>query len=219
MEFAVSGECPCLCLHFIRQCVHRAVDAENVLPGEEVPENVRERTCQVVKAARWYAHNMLFRCGAILSAPYVDRRFIGMHVDVVGADDVQVGCGEYVVLEAVSPTETAMYVWGRARRTRSGARVIYPSAMGGSERFRVGTLEDVGTEYHGLVALVWDKEWKMDEEEYLYDEDTLARVLWYDLVILGSTRVFDRAGWDILYSPLSRWAGVVRDSSVIYYDV
>ena len=62
----------------------------------------------------------------------------------------------------------------------------------------------------------------MDEEEYLYDEDTNEQVLWYDLVILGSTRVFDRAGWDILYCLLLRWASVggpvVRDS-VFYSDV
>ena len=38
------GEYSRLCLLFIRQCVHRAVDAENNLPGEEVTEVVRERS-------------------------------------------------------------------------------------------------------------------------------------------------------------------------------
>ena len=130
----------------------------------------------------------------------------------MGLDEVQVGCGEYIVLEAVSQTETVMYAWGRARCTWSGNQVVYPSAVGGGERFQVGTMEDEGTEYHGLVAMVWDKNWKMDEEEYLFDEDTNERVLWYDLVILGSTRVFDRTGWDILYWPLSQWATRPRDT-------
>ena len=74
----------------------------------------------------------------------------------------------------------------------------------------------VGTGYHGLVAMVWNKRWEMDEEEYLYDEDTNAPDLWYDVVILGSTQVFDRAGWDILYRPLLRWASASHDT--VFYD-
>ena len=49
-----------------------------------MPEVVRERSSLVVRAARWFAHNMLFRCGAILSAPYVDQGLIGTHVEVIG---------------------------------------------------------------------------------------------------------------------------------------
>ena len=98
MKLMLSGEYSCLCLRLIRQCVHRAIDAENDLPGEEVTEDVRERTCRVVKAARWYAHNMLFRCGAILSAPFVDWRLVGTHVKVIGDAFLRVRRGAYVTL-------------------------------------------------------------------------------------------------------------------------
>ena len=89
--------------------------------------------------------------------------------------------------------------------------------MGDGERFRVGSMDNVGTAYHGLVAMVWDSRWEMDKEEYLYDEVTNARDLWYDVDILGSTQVFERTGWDILYHHLSRWATTPRDN--VWYDI
>ena len=216
MELTLSGEYSSLCLRFIQQCVCRAISAENALPGAEVTEVVRERSSLVVKTARWFAHNMLFRCGAILSSPFVDQRLIGTHVDVVGDGYVQVGRGAYVVLQTDALDLTGMYAWGRERRTRSGNRVVYPSAMGGSKRFLVGEIVNVGMEYHGLVALVWGSGWEMEEEEYLYDKDTLSPDLVYDLVILGSTQVFDGSGWDILYHHLSRWATTDQDN--VWYD-
>ena len=38
----------------------------------------------------------------------------------------------------------------------------------------------------------------------------------YDVVILGSTQVFDFVEWDILYHHLSRWATTARDN--VWYD-
>ena len=75
---------------------------------------------------------------------------------------------------------------------------------------------NVGTAYHGFVAMVWDSRWKMDWEEHLLDADTPVWDLVYDVVILGSTPVFDGAERDILYHPLSRWATTPHDS--VWYD-
>ena len=99
MELTLAGEYSRLCLRFIRRCVNRAIRAESLLPGEEVPEVVRERSSLVVRAARWFAHDMLFRVGAILSAPYVDQGLIGTHVEVIGDEFQRVRRGAYVTLE------------------------------------------------------------------------------------------------------------------------
>ena len=88
--------------------------------------------------------------------------------------------------------------------------------MGGGERFRVGSVVTGDTVYHGLVAMVWDLGWEMDKDEYLLDKDTDARDLVYDLVILGSTQVFERSGWDVLYHHLSQWATTPGDN--VWYD-
>ena len=84
--------------------------------------------------------------------------------------------------------------------------------MEGGEQFRIGSMVNVGTEYHGLVAMVWDSRWEVDEDFYLLDADTPARDLVYNVVILGSVQVFDGAGWDILYHHLLRWAATPHDN-------
>ena len=66
LEKTLSGELSQVCLYFISQSVHWAVDVHNAL-GDEV-----EGEGLVVKVARWAAHNMLFWCGARLLAPFVD---------------------------------------------------------------------------------------------------------------------------------------------------
>ena len=75
---------------------------------------------------------------------------------------------------------------------------------------------DVGTAYHGVVAMVWDWRWEMDEDEYLYDENTNSRDLVYYVVIQSSSQIFDGAEWDILYHHLSRWASTAHDN--VWYD-
>ena len=84
MELTLAGEYSHLCYRFILQCQSRAIQRETALPGDEVTEEVRERTRWVVQLGTRFAHSMLFRCGAILSAPYVDSRLVGTHVDVRG---------------------------------------------------------------------------------------------------------------------------------------
>ena len=92
-ELALAGEYSRLCLRFIQQCVRRAVKEENnfvilaieegtMRSGDEVPDGVHDRTRRVVKAARWFAYNVLFRVGAVVSAPYVDQALVGTHVEV-----------------------------------------------------------------------------------------------------------------------------------------
>ena len=88
--------------------------------------------------------------------------------------------------------------------------------MGGGERFRVGSVVTEDMSYHGLVAMVWDSRWEMNEDAYLSDPDTLSWDLVYNLVILGSRQVFDGAGWDILYNPLARWAATPHGN--VWYD-
>ena len=80
----------------------------------------------------------------------------------------------------------------------------------------VGLMGDEDSVYDGLVGIIWGEGWEMDEEAYLYDEDTNDRVLVYDVVILGSTRVFDCDGWDVLYHHLARWASTGRNGEL--YD-
>ena len=86
------------------------------LPDEMDAEVARERFCLVVKVVRCFAHSMLFRCGAISSAPFVGQRLIGTHVEVTGDEFLRVGRGTYVVLETLNlPTEKAMNsmsAWG-----------------------------------------------------------------------------------------------------------
>ena len=94
----LSGEYSQLCLYFISRCVHRASAALDKLPAGSDPEAVLERSSRVVKAARWFAYNMLFRCGAILSAPFVDWQVVGTHVEMVGDAFLRVGRGAYVTL-------------------------------------------------------------------------------------------------------------------------
>ena len=114
MELTLAGEYSHLCLCFIQQCVNQALEAEDDLSGEEVTraeddlsgEEVTEVAIDwsrlVVKAARWFAHNMLFRCGAILSAPFVDWRLVGTHVEVRGDEFLRVRRGVYMTLESLS---------------------------------------------------------------------------------------------------------------------
>ena len=130
MGTSLSGEYSRLCLHFVRQCVHWANNAFMALSDEVDTEVAHERFHLVVKVARWFEHNMLFKCGAILSAPNVDRRLTGMHVEVRWEEFVQVRRGAYVVLEAMLPIHTAMYAWG-VGATRSGERWVVPGTMGG----------------------------------------------------------------------------------------
>ena len=98
----LSGEYSRLCLHFIGLCVHQAGDAYEALADEVGEEVARGRSSLVVKVARWAAHNMLFRCGASLSAPFVDWRLIGTHAEVMGDEFLRVRRGTYVVLSCVS---------------------------------------------------------------------------------------------------------------------
>ena len=81
---------------------------------------------------------------------------------------------------------------GSSRRCRAGEAL-----------FNVGSMDDEGLVYDGLVAVVWDWSWEIPGDEDVLYEDNNDRVLVYDLVILGSTRVFDCAEWDILYHHLS----------------
>ena len=98
---AVSGEYSRLCLYFIHRCAHRAVDAQNELSKTAaVTDAVRERTRRVVKATRWAAHNVLFQCGARLSAPFIDRQLVGTHVEVKGDEFLRMRRGAYVTLES-----------------------------------------------------------------------------------------------------------------------
>ena len=97
---AVSKEYSQLCLYFIHPCAHQAVDAQNALSEEAVTDAVRERTRRVVKAARWAAHNVLFWCGARLSAPFIDRQLVGTHVEVKGDEFLRMRRGAYVTLES-----------------------------------------------------------------------------------------------------------------------
>ena len=77
MELTLAGEYSRLCYGFILRCQYQAIQLENALSGEdEVTEEVRERTRWVVQLGTRFAHSMLFRCGAILSAPYVDYRLV-----------------------------------------------------------------------------------------------------------------------------------------------
>ena len=245
MELTLAGEYSRLCYGFILQCQYREIQRENALPGDEVTEEVRERTRWVVQLGTRFAHSMLFRCGAILSAPYVDSRLVGTHVDVRGDEFLRVSRGAIVTLESRprlpdSDTdsdgsmnsqrpvsmETVMMARGRvntpiADRTRSrvffgvGPEWIDQDGPGG-EPFWVGLMEDEDSVYDGLVGIIWGEGWEMDEEAYLYDEDTNDRVLVYDVVILGSTRVFDCDGWDVLYHHLARWASTGRNG--VLYD-
>ena len=110
-ELAFAGEYSRLSLRFIQQCVRRAIEAEKdfvllaikkgtMLPGDEVPDVVHDRTCRLVKSARWYAYNLLFRVGAYLSAPYGGRALVGTHVEVYGDEFRRMRCGAYVVFES-----------------------------------------------------------------------------------------------------------------------
>ena len=245
MELTLAGEYSRLCYRFILQCQSRAIQRETALPGDEVTEEVRERTRWVVQLGTRFAHSMLFRCGAILSAPYVDYWLVGTHVNVRGDEFLRVSRGAIVTLESRprlpdSDTdsdgsvnsqrpvsmETVMMARGRvntpiADRTRSrvffgvGPKWIDQDGPGG-EPFWVGLMEDEDSVYDGLVGIIWGEGWEMDEEAYLYDEDTNDRVLVYDVVILGSTRVFDCDGWDVLYHHLARWASTGRNG--VLYD-
>ena len=95
----MSGEYSRLCCYIICWCVHRARDAYDALPDEMDAEVAYERSSLVVKIARWATHNMLFRCGARLSAPFIDWRLVGTHVEVTGNEFLWVSRGAYVTLE------------------------------------------------------------------------------------------------------------------------
>ena len=78
-------------------------------------------------------------------------------------------------------------------------------------------MDDEGSVYDGLVGLICDYDWKrLDDDDNFFDEDTNDRIFVYDVVILGSTQVFDCDGWDVLYHPLAQWASTGRDNLV--YD-
>ena len=82
----------------------------------------------------------------------------------------------------------------------------------------VGSIEDTGSVIDGLVGIVWDWRWEIYEDEYLSDEDTNGITLVYDMIILGSTWVFNGAEWDILYNRQAKWASVFRGDNVICND-
>ena len=233
MELTLAGEYSHLCLRFIQQCVHQASGALNALPEEMVTEVMLERSSLVVKVARWAAHNMLFWCGTRLSAPFIDWRLVGMHVEVMGDEVLWMSRGAYVTLESrtvlpdslsdsdssvelrcLATTHTVMLARGRvdqpiASRTRSCLAFGFEPVWivqdgGGSEVLQVGWMEDADLEYDGLVGMIWDFDWKrQDDNDDFFDEDTNDRIFVYDVVFLGSTRVFDCEGWGQLYHHLS----------------
>ena len=78
-------------------------------------------------------------------------------------------------------------------------------------------MEDKRKVYDGLVGVIWDWEWTIpDDDDDYFDEDTDDRVLVYDVVILGSARVFDHDEWDVLYHHVARWASIDRKN--LFYD-
>ena len=112
-ELALAGEYSRLCLRFIQQCVRGAIRAENkfvrqaikkrtMQRGDDVPDDVRDRTCRFVKSARWFAYNVLFRVGAVVSAPYVDvdQALVGTHVEVYGDEFKRMRRGAFVLFES-----------------------------------------------------------------------------------------------------------------------
>ena len=110
-ELALAGEYSRLCLRFIQQCVCGAIRAENkfvrqaikegtMRPGDDVPDNVRDWTRRLVKSARWFAYNVLFRVGAVVSAPYVDQALVGTHVEVYGDEFKRMRRGAFVLFES-----------------------------------------------------------------------------------------------------------------------
>ena len=170
---------------------------------------------------------MLFWCRARLSAPFVDWRLIDTHTEVIGDEFLQVRRGTYVVLELrpILRASTVMYIQERVEGQgilAHGCVGVKPQWVvpdGAEETWQlvVGSMEDVGAAYDGVVAMVWDLCWEMsDDDEYLFDEDTNKRVLVYDVVILGSTWVFYGAEWNILYHHLSQWASTTHDN--VWYD-
>ena len=110
-ELALAGEYSRLCLRFIQQCVRRAVKEENnfvllaikegtMRAEDDVPDDVHDRTCRLVKSARWFAYNVLFRVGAVVSAPYVDQALVGTHVEVYGDEFKRMRRGAFVLFES-----------------------------------------------------------------------------------------------------------------------
>ena len=78
-------------------------------------------------------------------------------------------------------------------------------------------MEDADSEYDGLVGMIWDFEWKrQDDDDDFFDEDTNDCIFLFNVVILGSTRVFECEGWGQLYHHLSRWASSGRND--LLYD-
>ena len=259
-KLALAGEYSRLCLRFIQQCVRRAVEEENnfvllaikegtMRSGDEVPDVVRDRTRRVVKAARWFAYNVLFRVGAVVSAPYVDQALVGTHVEVNGDEFQRMRRGAYVTLESrpmppnissgsdssvesgfSATTNTVMLAEGRvdqpvASRTRAGLAFgiepvwVVQDGMR-SEQIEVGWVVDADAEYDGLVGVIWDYDWKRpDDDEYFFDEDTNDRIFVYDVVILGSARAVDLDGWSNHYHHLARWASTGNEKNLFYTNV
>ena len=271
-ELAFAGEYSRLGLRFIRQCVRRAITAEEdfvlraietgtMRLGDKVPDVVHDRTVRFVRFARWYAYSLLFRVGAYLSAPYGGRALVGTHVEVYGDEFLRMRLGAYVVFESrpVAPdvssdssvesrfsetadsgssvrsrfsaaTTTVMLAEGRvdqpvSSRTRAalafGIEPVWVVQDGANnEHIEVGWFEDAGSEYDGLVGVIWDYDWKFpDDDGEFFDEDTNNRDFVYDVVILGSAQVADCNGWGYHYHHLARWASSGNSKDVFSTNV
>ena len=165
-------------------------------------EYVRSRECQHVhlalRVARWCAHCRLYAVGALISGDGIDARRVGRHHFVLGRDEVQVGLGTYVHVEdkvVYSQGCCVRYTEDGEVETRDGTSV----AIGGELGVRsIGRLEGYCRPGEQFSAIVWGKS---NVRDNVMDDDELI----YEIVVLGSSRVFRYNEWDKLYSPVRQY--------------
>ena len=116
------------------------------------------------------------------------------------------GCNEWVAASGDPRVRTVMYARGGVGDPKSlEEQWVVPRCVENTWCIKVGSVRDTGAAHNGVASLVWEKHMEVSDEECMMDGDTNKRVLVYDVVILGSTLVFDGAEWDILYHHLLRF--------------
>ena len=164
---------------------------------------MHSRECQLVNLTLrgcW-----LYVIGASISGDGINARRVGRHHWVLGCADIQVGLGTYVHVE-----DKVVYSQGCHARYADDGNANPPGvpvgvrdetsvAIGGELGVHsIGRLEGYCQYGEQFSAIVWGK-------SNVRDNGMDGDDLYYDIVVLGSSRVFRYDEWDRLYSPVRRF--------------
>ena len=165
---------------------------------EFVRSRERQRVHLALRVARWCAHCRLYAIGALISGDGIDAWRVGRHHFVLGRDEVQVGLGTYVHVK-----DKVVYSQGCCVRSTEDGNVVVMDetsvAVGGELGVSpIGSLVGYCRYGEQFSAIVWGKRRVQDDGE---NNNELV----YEIVVLGSSRVFRYNEWDNLYSPVRQF--------------